>query len=323
MTVGPGIRSALSERLPRAGRMRNRLARSVAGCVAILGFTSAAAAQELEPRAYSPSPVGTTFIVISGTRSTGGVFTDPSAPITDVSATVDALGLGIGHTFGIAGKQALLLGLVPIARGNASGSVGEDSREVNRRGLADARLKFSMILAGAPARTRQQFAGAPRRTILGASVLVGPPTGQYEPTHLVNLGAHRWSIKPEAGVSYPVGRWTIDGYAGVWFFTGNDTYYPGSNTRSQDPILALQGHVSRIVGRRAWVAGNATWYRGGTTSINGVDKGDLQQNTRVGVTWSQPLGTRQSIKFAYSTGATTRIGADFRTFTVAWQMVLQ
>jgi len=303
--------------------MTTRFARAIVGCAAILSLAAHAVAQELEPRAYSPSPVGTTFIVVSATRSIGGVFTDTSAPVTDVNATVDLLGLGFGRTFGIAGKQALLLALAPIAWGHASGEVGEDRHEVDRRGLADARLKFSMILAGGPARTRQQFAGAPRRTILGASVVVAPPTGQYEPTHLVNIGAHRWAFKPEVGVSYPSGRWTIDGYAGVWLFTGNETYYPGTNVRTQDPILALQGHVSRMIGRRAWLAGNATWYRGGTSSINGIAKADLQQNTRVGVTWSQPLGTRQSIKFAYSAGATTRIGADFRTFTVAWQMVLQ
>jgi len=284
-------------------------------------LSSVAMAQELEPRAYSPSPVNTTFIVFSGTRSAGGVFTDPSVPITDVDATVGVLGFTVGHTFGVAGKQAMLLGLLPVAWGEASGQVGEDRREVSRRGLADARVRFSMILSGSPAMTRQEFAKAPRRRILGASVTVAPPTGQYDNTKLVNLGANRWGFKPEFGVSYPAGRWWLDAYAAAWFFTANDRYFPGQLLREQDPIFGLQGHVSRLVGRRAWLAGNFTWYRGGTTRIDGVDKADLQQNTRVGVTWSQPIGTRYSIKAAYSRGATTRIGADFRTVTLAWQMV--
>ena len=66
---------------------------------------------------------------------------------------------------------------------------------------------------------------------------------------------------------------------------------------------------------------NGTWYTGGRTSIDGVDKADLQRNTRLGATVSVPAGTRQSIKVAYSGGATTRIGADFRTITLAWQIV--
>ena len=284
-------------------------------------LSSVAMAQELEPRAYSPSPVNTTFVVFSATRSAGGVFTDPSAPITDVEATVGVLGLSAGHTFGIAGKQAMVLGTLPIAWGEASGQVGEDRREVSRRGLADARVRFSMILAGSPAMTRQEFAKAPRRTILGASLTVAPPSGQYDSAKLVNLGANRWGFKPEVGFSYPAGRWTFDAYAAGWFFTANDTYFPGQSLREQDAIFGLQAHVSRIIGRRAWLAGNFTWYRGGTTRIDAVDKADLQENTRIGVTWSQPFGTRHSFKVAYSRGATTRIGADFRTVTLAWQMV--
>jgi hypothetical protein len=289
---------------------------------AALLWAGFAAAQELEPRAYSPSPVGTTFIVISATRSAGGVFTDPSAPITDVEATVGLLALSVGRTLGIGGKQVLLLAALPVAWGEASGEVGEDRREVTRRGLADARVRLSMILAGSPAMAPAEFARAPRRTIVGTSLTVAPPTGQYDGTKLVNLGSNRWSFKPEVGVSYPAGRWTFDGYAGAWFFTENDAYFPGSSSRRQDPVFGFQAHVSRLIGRRAWVAVNATWYTGGRTRIDGVDKADLQRNTRLGVTWSQPIGGRQSLKVAYSTGATTRIGADFKTLTLAWQLVV-
>jgi hypothetical protein len=281
-----------------------------------------AAAQELEPRAYSPSPVGTTFVVITATRSAGGVFTDPSAPIENVEAEVGVLGLGAGHVFGLAGKQALVLGLVPITWGEASGDVGDDRRFASRRGLADPRLKLSVMLAGSPAMDRAAFARAPRRTVLGASFTIVLPAGQYDPARLINLGSHRWSFKPEIGVSHPAGRWTLDAYAGVWFFTENDAYFPGASTRGQDPIVSVQGHVSYTFGRRAWLAVNATWYSGGRTIIDGTAKADLQRNTRLGATWALPIGRRQSVKLSYSAGAATRIGADFRTFGAAWQMLV-
>jgi hypothetical protein len=277
--------------------------------------------QELEPREYSPSPIGTTFVVTSATRSAGGVFTDASVPIDDVEATIGVLGLAAGRTFAIAGKQALVLGIVPIAWGTASGQVGEGRHEVSRRGLADPRLKLSIILSGSPALKPADFAKAPRRTIVGASVTVVPPLGQYDDRKLVNLGSNRWSVKPEVGISYPRGRWTFDGYAGMWIFTDNDHYYPGDSTRHQDPIVGIQGHVSYTLGRRAWLSANATWYTGGQSTINGVAKSDLQRNTRVGATWAQPIGRRQSLKVAYSAGATTRVGSDFRTITAAWQLV--
>lgn len=294
---------------------------SFAGLITMLVVVGSAAGQELEPRAYSPSPIGTTFVVVSATRSAGGVFTDPSLPITDVESTIGVLGLGVGQTFAIAGKQALLLGLVPVTWGEASGEVGEDRRSVSRRGLADPRVKLSVILSGSPAMTPAEFARAPRRTIFGASLTVAPPIGQYDSTKLINLGSNRWAFKPEVGVSYPRGRWTIDGYAAVWLFSENDAFYPGSSVRGQDPIFGLQGHVSYTLRPRSWLAFNATWYSGGRTRINGVDKADLLRNTRLGATWTQPITARQSLKFSYSAGATTRIGADFRTITAVWQMV--
>jgi hypothetical protein len=281
-----------------------------------------AAGQELEPRAYSPSPIGTTFVVLSATRSSGGVFTDASIPIDDVAATLGVLGLSVGRTFAIAGKQTLALGAVPITWGTASGQVGEDRREVSRRGLADPRVRVSVILSGSPAMKPADFGRAPRRTIVGASVTVGLPLGQYDNAKLVNLGSNRWALKPEVGISYPRGRWTMDGFVGVWIFTDNDHFFPGESIRHQDPIGGVQGHLSYTLGRRAWLAVNATWYTGGRSRINGVAKADLQRNTRVGATWAQPVGRRQSLKVSYSAGATTRTGVDFRTITAAWQVVI-
>ena len=117
-------------------------------------IVSSASAQDLEPRAYSPSPIGTNFVVISATRSAGGVFTDPSLPITNVDATSGVLGLAYGHTFDLFGRQALLLGVLPVAWGEASGDIGEQRRTASRRGLADPRVRLSVILKGSPAMTR-------------------------------------------------------------------------------------------------------------------------------------------------------------------------
>jgi len=297
--------------------------RRVAGAVvaALLVHAGALSAQELEPRAYSPSPTGTTFIAVTATRSTGGVFTDPSAPLTDVEATLGVCGLGVGQSFALMGKSALVLGLVPIAWGTATGKIGEDSREATRRGFADARVKMSVILAGSEPLSPAEFARAPRRTIVGASLTVVPPIGQYHPSKLVNLGSNRWAFKPEVGLSIPAARWTFDGYAAVWLFTDNDHYFPGESRRHQDAILALQTHVSYTLWRRAWVAGNATWYAGGKSSIDGAPSSASYRNARFGATLAVPAGARQSLKIAYSAGAATRLGADFRTITAAWQMI--
>lgn len=293
-----------------------------AGVMTVLLHAGSGSAQELEPRAYSPSPMGTTFIAVTATRSVGGVFTDPAAPLTDVEAELEVFGLAIGHTFALLGKSALVLGFVPITWGSASGQIGEDRRETSRRGLADSRVKLSMILAGSHPMTPAEFARAPRRPIIGASLTVVPPVGQYDATKLINLGSNRWSFKPEVGVSIPLQRWTVDTYAAVWVFTDNERYYPGDAFRHQEAVFALQGHVSYTLARRAWLAANTTWYAGGESSVNGTPASGSFRNMRFGATLAVPIGTRQSVKVAYSAGATTRLGADFKTITAGWQLLV-
>jgi Putative MetA-pathway of phenol degradation len=285
-----------------------------------VGSMGTAAAQELEPRAYTSSPIGVNFLVVAGGRSSGGVVVDSSLPVEDVDATVDSLGLGLGRTIDLFGRTALILAVVPYAWGDVSGSVGEDTRRVTRSGLADPRLKLSVNLLGGRALTPREFARAARPTIVGVSLAVAPPLGQYTGTKLINLGANRWAFKPEVGVSRALGRWTIEMYSGVVLFTTNREYYRGASVRSQQPVVALQAHVSYTLRQRLWAAFDATWYSGGTTTVDGTRKADLQRNSRLGATLSLPLRSQQSIKFSGSTGATTRVGADFHTFGAAWQL---
>jgi hypothetical protein len=229
---------------------------------------------------------------------------------------------GFGHTFGLAGRQARVLAVVPVAWGSVGGDVHAQPQRQDLAGLADPRVKLSVGLRGAPALTREEFGRTGRRTVLGVSVTVMPPWGQYNARQLVNLGYHRWAFKPEVGVSVPLGRWTIDTYGGVWLFTTNDASFPGNARKRQDPILAVQGHASYALPGRTWLAVNGTWFAGGETRVEDALNPDLQRNTRVGLTYSVPIAQQQSLKFVYSTGTSTRRGSDFNTFNVTWQLVM-
>ena len=279
-----------------------------------------ASGQDLEPRAYSASPTGLNFLVIAAGRSSGDVVVDPSLPIDDVQASVNSLTIGVGRTLDLFGRTALIVAAVPYASASVSGRVGETSGHVTRSGLADPRIKLSVHLLGGRAQTAREFTGAAPPTIVGVSLGVAPPLGKYEQTRLINLGANRWSMKPEIGISHRVRNWTIEGYTGVWLFTANDAFYTGSSVRTQKPVVAIQAHASYTVKRQLWVAVNGTWYSGGTTSVDGVEKADLQRNSRIGLTLSLPVARQHSLKISASTGATTRTGADFKTIAAAWQV---
>ena len=278
-----------------------------------------AAAQDMEPKAYSASPVGTTFLVASVSRSTGSVVLDPTLPISNVNAGINGLMIGAGTTFGLFGKLALISGALPYAWGDITGEVFEESRRVTRAGLADTRLRLSVNLIGNDAMRLREYVKAPRRTILGASVMVAAPSGEYDSTKLINLGSNRWALKPEVGVAVPLGKWVVDAYLGSWFFTSNGDFFPGGQKRTQDPVVALQGHVSYTFKPRLWLAVDSTWYSGGSTQVEGGAPAEAFSNSRLGATLSLPAGQRQSFKVSYSSGLAVRTGTDFRTVAVGWQ----
>lgn len=278
-------------------------------------------AQDLEPHAYSASPIGLNFLVFGFGYSTGSVLFDPTLPISDVEANLKIQTAGYGRTFGLRGRQSLVTVGLPYVWGDISGNVFEQRRSIGRSGLADLRMKFSINLHGNPARSQAEFGRRRKHSfIVGTSVTVSAPTGQYDPNKLINIGTNRWGFKPEIGISYPVKkRLDLDLYFGAWLFTHNADYFPGRKLRQQDPVTSLQGHISYTFRPRLWIAADVTWYRGGAVIIDhGTPTGE-QNNSRAGVTFSMPLSTKQSLKFAYSAGTTARVGSDFQTLTLAWQ----
>ena len=107
-----------------------------------------------------------------------------------------------------------------------------------------------------------------------------------------------------------------DGPAGT-----NDDFFPGGKERTQDPILAIQGHVSYTFKPRLWLAVDSTWYSGGKSRVDDGDPTAAVANSRLGATLSIPASRRQSFKIAYSNGVSVRTGTDFSTIAVGWQFL--
>ncbi len=277
-------------------------------------------AQDLDPRAYLWLPIKTNTVVTGYSFSQGGVVTDPTLPIEDLEATVHGASLGYVHTFGLFGLTSSAMVAVPYSWVEASGKVVGQSQSITRSGLADTRMRLTVMVHGAPAAGVAEIMKAPKKTLVGVSLNIGAPTGEFFSDKLINIGTHRWSFKPEVGLSQPLGkRWLIDAYAGVWLFTTNYSFYPGTSKRSQYPMGAFQVHISYNITPRFWIAYNATYYVGGTSSIDDMIKDDRQSNTRIGLTAVMPVGKSNSIKLAASTGAIVRVGQDFTTFSFGWQ----
>lgn len=277
-----------------------------------------AVAQEMEARAYSRAPVGTNIVLFTYARQSGDVLFDAALPLTDVSVDINSCIVGYGRTFGLLGRQATVSAAIPYALGNVRGKVFEEQTEVRRSGLGDLRVRVGVNLIGSPALAPREFASQPPSTVLGTSLTVVIPTGQYDPQRLVNVGSNRWAFKPELGLSQPIGRWTLEFIGGAWFFGENKNFFGGAR-REQKPLATFQSHVVYTLKPRMWIAGNATYYAGGRTVLDDKVNADLQRNSRVGATFSFPFGPNHSFKVAWARGVTTRIGGHLNTFTLGYQ----
>jgi len=277
--------------------------------------------QELEPRSYAPAPVGANFVGVAYAYSTGDIVFDAALPVDDVTARVHGILLAYGRTFGVFGRQATASGALPYAFGDVAGTVYEQAKKVERSGLADFRGRIAVNLYGTPALALKDFAQR-RRTpfILGTSLTVSAPVGEYYGDKLINLGTNRWAFKPELGVSVPWRKLDFDTYCGVWFFTNNTDFFPAQKTRRQDPLSAVQGHVTYTFRPTLWFAVDGTWYGGGASTVDGGPPSARVDNSRYGGTLSLPVTKSQSLKLAYSRGAIVRAGSDFSVYLAAWQL---
>lgn len=284
---------------------------------ALLALPLNGSAQELEPGAYWPIPTGLNIVTVANSFNWGDLAFDPSAPIDEGSSIIDTTALAFTRAFSLATRSANAGIMVPVVRGHVEGLYLGEPAEAGRFGQGDPRLRFAVNVYGAPAMTPQAFAAYRHRTIIGLSFTVAPPLGQYDSTRLINVGTHRWSFRPELGVSRAFGRWVVEWMAGVWLFTDNAAF-AGDRTREQDPITATQAHLTFKFKRNMWLAADANYFRGGQTTIDGKQNLDLQRNSRVGVTFSSAVSRRQAIRISVSRGAYTTIGADFTSIAVGY-----
>jgi hypothetical protein len=283
---------------------------------------SAMHAQDLAPRAYVITPVHTNAILVTWSFFDGGVNFNGTIPVTNATGTYYVSILSYYHSLSFFGRSANFTFALPYAVGNFQGDLAGQSRSIYRSGLTDSGFRFSVNLMGGPAMQPKEMAKWKQKRLLGASLRVVAPTGQYSSAKLINWGSNRWSFKPELGYSERRGHWLLDGYAGVWFYTTNQAFYAGAVTQpqSQSPIGSLEGHLGYDIKPRLWLSLDGNFWWGGITSLSGIQNlATKQTGSRIGGTVSFPISKHQSIKASYSDGTYISFGGNYQNISVAWQ----
>ena len=285
-------------------------------------LSAIATAQDLAPRAYIITPVHSTAVNLTWSFYDGGLNFNGAIPITGATGTYSISTISIFHSFNFFGRSANVAASLPYGVGTFSGEVLGTNQSAYRSGLLDCITRLSVNLVGGPAMELQDYTRWKQKVILGASIKIVAPSGQYSPTKLINWGINRWAFKPELGYSQRWGHWVLDGYAGVWFYTTNPAYYdiPKPEPQTEAPIGSLEGHLSRTFKERAWVSLDGNFWWGGITALNSIRNLETKQtSSRIGGTISIPFTKHQSIKASYSKGDYVRFGGDYHNVQVGWQ----
>ncbi len=186
--------------------------------------------------------------------------------------------------------------------------------EAHREGLTDTLLRFSMNLYGSPPLTGRDYAAYRAKhdvdTIVGVAMVMRLPTGDYFEDKLLNLGANRYELRPQLGVSHRRGPWSTELTTEVAFHTDNTSFY-GGNTREQEAVFTAHSHVIYTFKPGLWVSGSLGFDLGGETKINGVDKNDKKHNVGFKLSGSYPISRTLGLNLSYfATQTQQSTGAD-------------
>jgi len=240
-------------------------------------------AQFTDPRSYTPGVVGTNDLEFDYTYARANASIDTSLVVGSATLELNKVDVSYTHNFSVLGHFAWVNVIVPYA--SLRGYVAESNISGSTDGAGDSSLELAALLKGGEALSAAQLASYEQTTCVGVSLTVSVPTGEYDADKVLNLGTHRWSFKPEMGVSYPFGpqqQWEVDGYINAYFFT-DDTAYRGVEVLRQEPLPGFEAHLSYTVSSSLWASLDTRYAFRGETVVDGLAQSNSQENLTVGM----------------------------------------
>jgi hypothetical protein len=286
----------------------------------LLSLSKMAMSQDIEPRRWTPLPVGTNFASVGYLHRDGDIFFDPVLRIEDAKLNTKSTIFSFLHAFDLLSKLARFDVRLPHMSTRWEGLLNGEPASTGRTGLGDPRLRLSINFLGPPAlgpqELREYRAAHPIDTIAGAAVAVTLPLGDYERDKLLNLGHNRFAIRPQLGVVHTRGPWSYELTGSVFFYTDNDDFVGAK--REQAPLFTAQGHLIYNSPRGWWTSISAAYDEGGESRIDGVRSNDRRRDLLYGISAGLAVNKKSSLKLAYVASRTREdLGSDTDNLALA------
>ena len=288
-------------------------------CLFCTLWISEGLAQEITPRLFWPTPKGTKVFITGYSYSTGSLLFDTSIPLEDTTSRINTGIVAYTQTIDLWGRTSNLLINLPYSWGHSKGLYSGEPARRDFSAFGDLSFTLNVNLKGAPTMTVEDFLAfrANPRPIIGASLKVILPTGQYNSDRLVNVGANRLATRLKLGsVLILQPKLLLELSASAWRFGDDDDFVAGK--KKVEPVYALESSLIKRIRPGLWASLDLTYYSGGRQTIGGNPLKDEQRNLKVGGTLVVPFLGRHAIKVGYANGVITRYGNDFDQLLVSY-----
>lgn len=282
-------------------------------------------AQDIEPRRWTPLPLGTHVISAGYGYTQGEIIFDPLLQVEDATVSINIIGLAYLRPFKLGNKLARLDVLMPLSTARWEGLLAGVSTTVKRNGFADPWIRLSVNVIGAQAmepKEMQEYIGShPVNTTVGVSIAVTLPLGQYFEEKLLNLGQNQFVLRPQVGIVHKWKSWSYELTGSVFLYTNNNNFSNGSS-KKKDPVFAMQTHLIRRL-KKNWASLSAGYGLGGQSIVNKQPNDDNRGDILGALSFGFPLMKKQTLKFAYVRSQTLKnIGANTNSFALVWSAIL-
>ncbi len=190
-------------------------------------------------------------------------------------------------------------------------SLGNKGNDLSATGVGDLAVLATIWFVNNPQ----------SKTWLGFTPFFFFPTGNYENNGALSLGSNRFGFREELG--FVQGFDVIPNHPAYFelqlggdFYTDNNDYTTAQLTRSQDPVLNVESHLSYDVTKALWASADYYYHWGGESAVAGIAQDDRLANHTLGFTLGYNIASNYQILFQYKNDVEVESGLPAQSFTI-------
>jgi Putative MetA-pathway of phenol degradation len=257
-----------------------------------------------DARDYVPAPAGTNLLIAYYKSASGNQYYSGNNRVGDVNIDANVGILRAVYFMKVPGTNIIMdpQFLLPYGYQNInSPALGIPNSTTS--GLGDLILACTFWFVNDPA----------NKMWFGVTPYIFAPTGDYDSTRAINLGANRWAGRLEAGFVKGFGNWFVDVGGGIEAYTDNDRVGVINQTKKQDPVYDLQLKLTYDFTKTVYGGLEYQFIGGGTTKLGGADQNDRREGHLAKVITSYWITPQYQIQATYEYDMAERNGPKVNT----------